>query len=267
MTYKRTITLITDFGWRDGYIGAMKGVILGINPRCIIVDVAHEISPHDIMGAAMVLGNTYPYFPPETIHLVVVDPGVGGKRKPLVLETERATFVGPNNGVFDQVLKREKGAQAYELTEARFLLPHISQTFHGRDIFAPAAAHLSLGASPADMGLSLTSKNLVTLGIPSPLQEGEMLQGEVIYIDHFGNLITNIPQAILRKFAPDQMIEIKIGRERIRGIKMAYAEARNQEIMALWGSGGFLEISLKERNLHRERGWGKGERVSIRRLQ
>ena len=262
---KGVITLLTDFGWRDGYIGAMKGVILGINPQCLIVDVAHEVSPHDVMGAALALGNIYPHFPRGTIHLVVVDPGVGGKRKPLVLETKRYLFVGPDNGIFDLVLKREKSIRAYDLAESRFLLPQVSQTFHGRDIFAPAAAHLSLGVSPRRMGPAVSLADLVTLDIPSPLQEGETLRGEVIYTDHFGNLITNIPQEVLREFAPDETVKMHIGGEEISGLKSSYSEGRRGEIIALWGSSGLLEISLKERNLSRVRGWAKGERVRIRR--
>lgn len=261
----RIITLLTDFGWGDGYIGAMKGVILEINPQCLIIDVAHEISPHDVMRAAMVLGHTYHYFPQTTIHVAVVDPGVGGQRKPIVLETEHYLFVGPDNGVFDLVLKREKGIRAYKLAEKRFFLPQVSHTFHGRDIFAPAAAHLSLGTSPGEMGPTVNHDDLVALNIPIPSMETETLQGEVIYIDHFGNLITNISQEVLREFAVDDMVAIEIGGEMIKGLRSSYTEGGEGEIIALWGSGGFLEISLKERDLHRERGWMKGERVRIRR--
>ncbi len=265
MKDKAVITLLTDFGWEDGYIGAIKGVILGINPQCLIVDLAHEISPHDVLGAALVLGHTYPYFPKGTIHVVVVDPGVGGERKPLILATEHYLFVGPDNGVFDLVLRREHGIRAYELAEKRFFLPQVSQTFHGRDVFAPAAAHLSLGVSPEQMGPSVPIEAMVTLDIPNPLIKGEILQGEVIYIDHFGNLITNISQEVLGGFAPDDMVEIEIGGEEVRGLVSSYAEGGKWEIIALWGSGRLLEVSLKENNLHQERGWGKGERVRIRR--
>ena len=265
MVNKEIITLLTDFGWEDGYIGAMKGVILGINPRCLIVDIAHGISPHDVMEAALVLGQTYRYFPPGTIHLVVVDPGVGGGRKSLVVETERYLFVGPDNGVFELVIKREKDIQVYELAERRFFLPQVSQTFHGRDIFAPAAAHLSLGTSPEQMGPALDCNDLVTLNIPSSFQEDETLLGEIIHVDHFGNLITNITREALRKLAPDEKVEIEIAGEEIKGIRSSYSEGAEGEIIALWGSAGFLEISFRERSLHHARGWGKGEKVRIRR--
>jgi S-adenosylmethionine hydrolase len=267
MTDRPLITLLTDFGWGDGYIGAMKGVILQINPDCRIVDLAHEIPPHDVMGAALVLGQTYPFFPSGTIHVVVVDPGVGGPRRSLVLETEDHRFVGPDNGCFTFVLKREKGVQAYELIEDRFHLPRVSHTFHGRDIFAPVAAHLSTGVPPAAMGPPIAIADLTSLPIPDPVAEGETLQGEVIWVDSFGNLITNISQDTLGAFAPDGSVAIEIGEERIKGLKSSYEEGRQGEIIALWGSAGLLEISLKEQSLHRERGWGKGEHVRIRRKQ
>ena len=261
------ITLLTDFGWGDGYIGAMKGVILQINPDCRIIDLAHEIPPHDVMGAALVLDQTYSYFPQGTIHVAVVDPGVGGPRRPLVLETEGYRFVGPDNGCFTFVLKREKEIQAYELIEERFHLPRVSHTFHGRDIFAPVAAHLSAGVPPAVMGPPIAIADLTSLPIPDPIVEGETLRGEVMGVDSFGNLVTNISQEILGAFAPDGVVEIEIGGERIKGLKSSYEEGKRGEILALWGSAGLLEISLKQQSLHRERGWRRGEHVRIRRKQ
>jgi len=265
MTDRPIITLLTDFGWADGYIGAMKGVILQINPQCRIVDLAHEIPPHDVMGAALVLGQTYPFFPLGTIHVAVVDPGVGGSRRPLVIETTGYRFVGPDNGCFTFVLKREEGVQAYELIEERFRLPRVSRTFHGRDIFAPAAAHLSMGVAPEEMGPAVDTATLTILPIPDPVLNGATLVGEVIRVDSFGNLITTISQEVLGTFAPDGVIEIEIHGERIRGLISSYEEAKPGEIIALWGSAGFLEISLKERSLHRERGWGRGVEVRMRR--
>ena len=265
MTKRPIITLLTDFGWGDGYIGAIKGVILQINPDCQIIDLAHEVTPHDVMRAALILGQTYPFFPSGTIHVVVVDPGVGGPRRSLVLETGDHRFVGPDNGCFTFVLKREKGVQAYELIEDRFHLPRVSHTFHGRDIFAPVAAYLSTGVPPAAMGPPLEAADLNSLPIPDPVAEGETLQGEVIEVDSFGNLITNISQDTLGAFAPSGILEIEMGEERIKDLKSSYGEGTAGEVIALWGSGGLLEISLKEQNLHRERGWGRGEHVRIRR--
>jgi hypothetical protein len=265
MADRPIITLLTDFGWGDGHIGAMKGVILHINPDCRIVDLAHHIAPHDVMGAAFVLGQTYAFYPPGTIHVAVVDPGVGGARKPLVLETRDYLFVGPDNGCFTLVLKQEQEVQAYQLVEKRFRLPRVSQTFHGRDIFAPAAAHLSLEIAPEEMGPAVDCADLARLAIPEPALDGATLLGEGIWVDYFGNLVTNISEEDLGAFAPDGLIEIEIKGERIKGLKSSYAEGKEGEIIALWGSAGLLEISLKERNLHRERGWGRGEKVWIRR--
>jgi len=265
MADRPIITLLTDFGWGDGHIGAMKGVILHINPDCCIIDLAHLCTPHDVMGAAFVLGQTYAFYPPGTIHVVVVDPGVGGKRKPLVVKAGDYLFVGPDNGCFTLVLKQEQSVQAYELVEKRFRLPRVSQTFHGRDIFAPAAAYLSRHVAPAEMGTAVDIADLTRLAIPEPVLNEESLLGEVIRVDSFGNLITNISQKDLGEFAPDGLIEIEIKGERIKGLKSSYEEGTKGKVIALWGSAGLLEISLKQRNLLRERGWEKGEKVWIRR--
>jgi S-adenosylmethionine hydrolase len=258
------ITLLTDFGWGDGHIGAMKGVILGINPDCHIVDLAHQVTPHDVVGAALVLGQAYAFYPRGTIHLVVVDPGVGSSRKPLVLRTRDYLFVGPDNGCFTRVLKQEQKVQVYELTEKHFRLAHVSQTFHGRDIFAPAAAQLSLRIPPEEMGPAVDIAELTTLAIPAPIVDGAILLGEVIQVDSFGNIVTNISQKDLGELAADDLIEIEIKGERIKGLKRSYEGGKEGEIIALWGSAGLLEISLRERNLHRERGWGRGEKVWIK---
>jgi S-adenosylmethionine hydrolase len=258
------ITLLTDFGWGDGHIGVMKGVILRLNPDCRIIDLAHQVTSHDVMGAALVLGQTYAFYPPGTIHLVVVDPGVGSARKPIVVKAGDYLFVGPDNGCFTLVLKQEQSVQAYELVDKRFRLPRVSQTFHGRDIFAPAAAHLSLNIAPEEMGPAVAISDLTGLSIPEPLLDGEGLLGEVIQVDSFGNLITNISQQELGKFARDSLIEIKIKGERIKGLKQSYEEGKAGEVICLWGSAGLLEIAQKEKNLHRERGWERGEKVWIR---
>ncbi len=258
------ITLLTDFGWGDGYIGAMKGVILRVNPDCCTIDLAHQITSHDVLAAALVLKQTYALYPPGTIHLVVVDPGVGGSRRPLVLKSGDYLFVGPDNGCFTLVLKHEQDVKAYELAEQRFRLPRVSQAFHGRDIFAPAAAHLSLNIAPEEMGPAVDISDLTRLSIPVPLLDGQDLLGEVIRVDSFGNLITNISRDDLKAFASGSQIEIEIKGELIKGLKQSYEEGKAGEVICLWGSAGLLEICLKERNLNREHGWGRGEKVWIR---
>jgi hypothetical protein len=259
------ITLLTDFGWQDGYIGAMKGVILGINPSCRIVDLAHELPAHDVVAAAMVLGQAYGYFPEGSIHVAVVDPGVGGVRRPLVLADRHHTFVGPDNGLFDQVLSREANAVAYELCDPSYFLEDVSSTFHGRDLFAPVAAHLSTGVPPARMGRHLAIDELSRLALTSP----EVLEGsvtaEVVYVDTFGNLVTNITRDLTARLAPDEQLRVELEGEVIKGVKRAYVQGERDELLALWNSWGYLEISLREGNLARVRGWGRGLPVRIRR--
>jgi S-adenosylmethionine hydrolase len=194
-----------------------------------------------------------------------VDPGVGGERKPLVLESEDYLFVGPDNGCFTLVLKQEKEVRAYELVEERFRLPRVSHTFHGRDIFAPAAAHLSLETPPEEMGPAVAIQALTTLAIPDPVRDGDALCGEVIWVDHFGNLVTNVSQEIMGDVAPNDAVEIGIKGERVKGLKQSYEEGKDGEVIALWGSAGFLELSLKQGNLSRGRAWGRGEKIWIRR--
>ena len=265
MEMHRIISLLTDFGWTDGHVGAMKGAILSINPLCHIVDVAHEIPPHDVIAAAFILGQTYHYFPPGTIHVVVVDPGVGGTRKAMALETEHFFFVAPDNGVLELVLRKEKILGAYELTEAKYFLPVVSQTFHGRDIFGPVAAHLSQGVPAREMGSVLNQDELVRLDIPEPSVDADTLQAQVIHVDRFGNLVTNVSRDMLKMFSPSEHVTIEIGDEELEGFRRSYSEGQQDEIIAVWGSGDFLELSLREKSLSRERGWARGEPVRIRR--
>jgi len=206
------ITLTTDFGQTDAYVATMKGVILGINPEVTLVDICHTIKPQDIAGAAFVLGTAYQSFPKGTIHLVVVDPGVGSQRRAVILRTPSADFVAPDNGVMSYVIREaspeatednqqvELGPEleAFNITDPRFWRTPVSPTFHGRDIFAPVAAHLSLGRSPEDFGEKLTS--LVTLPLTRPHQEPDgSVVGHILYIDSFGNLI---PISPLKNYQP-----------------------------------------------------------------
>ncbi len=186
------ITLITDFGERDGYVGAMKGVILGIAPGAALVDISHDIPPQDIPSAAFVLWSTYRFFPPDTVHLVVVDPGVGTQRRPIAVETRHGRFVAPDNGVLGYVLDEEREWQAVHLAEQRFWRPEVSMTFHGRDIFAPAAAHLAAGVPLHELGPAITNP------VPMPFPRVRRLDGarclaRLVYIDRFGNCVTNLP--------------------------------------------------------------------------
>jgi S-adenosylmethionine hydrolase len=236
---RRIITLTTDFGLKDHYVAAMKGVILSINPEALIVDVTHEIPPQDVFKAAFTVRNFYRYFPRGSINVVVVDPGVGSKRRAIVVKTDYALFIGPDNGVFTFVYKELSPVGVFKISNPRYFLPEVSSTFHGRDIFAPVAAHLSLGVAVEDLGKRV--KKPVELRIREPeLREGE-ISGEVIYEDHFGNLITNIPGTLLRRDAVVIVDGITIEK-----ISTSYAEVPRGSLLAIVGSTGFLEISVNQ---------------------
>jgi S-adenosylmethionine hydrolase len=249
------ITLLTDFGTKDHYVASMKGVILKINPRCRMIDVTHQVPPHDIQEAAFVLANAYSYFPKGTVHLAVVDPGVGGARKPLLLVTQNYFFVGPDNGLFTFVAQREKVKQAVVLTKKKYFLSKVSTTFHGRDIFAPVAAHLSQGVKPSALGNKIDS--LLCLGFERPFIKEGKLFGEILHVDTFGNLVSNLDEKALIRFTRGHPFVVHVGRKFIPGPKQGYWEGKKGEPIALLGSGGFLEISVREGNAQ--------ERLSVKR--
>ncbi|MFZ8844723.1 SAM hydrolase/SAM-dependent halogenase family protein [Thermoflexus sp.] len=256
----RVITLTTDFGDEDGYVGTMKGVILSIAPDVRLVDLSHHIPPQDIRRAAFVVAEAAPYFPPGTIHVAVVDPGVGSGRRALIVETERALFVGPDNGLFSFILDNHLEARCYAIEEPAYRLPQVSYTFHGRDIFAPAAAHLARGVPPAAFGPPVTDP--VRLPPPRLDLEEERIVGEILHADRFGNLVTSIGRLqwqgaalvlqpafgpLARRFpvlfrAGEARVEV--GDRVLSGILHTFAEAKPGELIAYPGSSGFLEIGL-----------------------
>jgi S-adenosylmethionine hydrolase len=258
---KPIITLLTDYGTKDPYVASMKGVILKINSQCNLVDITHEIRPHDIREGTFILANTYSYFPKGTIHLTVVDPGVGGSRKPILLVTQDYLFVGPDNGLFTLVAKRERVKQVIDLTNKKYFLPQISTTFHGRDIFAPVAAYLSLGIPSKRFGEKLD--HWVKLNLKGPVVRGKKLFGEILLTDHFGNLISNIDQERFISFTKNYPFVIRIGEKAIADIKEGYWEGKKQEPIALFGSGGFLEISINEGNAQKVLKMKKGDPVTV----
>lgn len=237
------ITLITDFGLADPYVSIMKGVILGLNPGAKIIDITHELAPGDIFCAAMVLRDSFAYFPEGTVHVVVVDPGVGTDRRPLAFLTDQYFFVGPDNGVLWPIISENRGT-AIHLDNASFFRHPISNTFHGRDIFAPVAAHLSAGVDVFNMGKVI--EDPITLTLPRPIQEGKLLKGQVIRIDRFGNLITNIDEKTLKDFLGSSNCTVTVGPIRVYGISSTYGDAPIHKEVALMGSSGFLEISVNQ---------------------
>lgn len=234
----------------------MHGVILRINPSAVIVDVCHDIPPQDVHAAAFVLSTVYPYFPADTIHVVVVDPGVGSQRRALAVRTPRGIFVAPDNGVLSYVFAREPVDEIVHLTKAQYWLSPLSNTFHGRDLFAPVAAHLSLGVPLGELGPTI--RDPVRLPVPEAIvQEDGTICGQVLYIDRFGNLITNIPQGLL---PADQAWHVYIAGHEVLGMSKAYAVAAEGELVALMDSSGYLEIAVRNGNaaamLQAKRGTG-----------
>lgn len=238
---KKIITLLTDFGTKDGYIGAVKGVIKRINPQAEIVDITHDIDSYDVLGAAFALNNFYGYFPRGTIHLAVVDPGVGSLRRPILMKTKDFFFVGPDNGIFSFIYQKEDIADIIVISNREYFLAEPSCTFHARDIFAPVAAHLSLEIRIDQFGSP--AKECMKFIFPQPDSKGKSLKGEIIHIDRFGNLITNISADFLEK---KKKVEIVVGKRRIKRISRSYFEIKEKEVGALIGSSGFLELALNQ---------------------
>lgn len=269
------LTLTTDFGTRDSYVGVMKGVIAGICPDALIIDITHEIAPQDILAAAGVIQAVLPYFPDGSIHVVVVDPGVGSTRRPIALQTPQARFVGPDNGVFGMVwqeaLRRWPTAtdevQGVALTEPRFWLPSVSATFHGRDIFAPVAAYLATGVPLTDLGTPV--EHIVVLPAPQPVWvSSSLLEGQVVSLDHFGNARTNITTAHLAHIETMEQIRVTVGAEQVPDplvlpICHTYADVPPGKPLALIGSSGQLEISVRDGNAGATLGLHTGTRVQV----
>jgi S-adenosylmethionine hydrolase len=236
------ISLTTDFGLGDPYVAMMKGVILSVNPDAKLVDITHQIAAGSIRQAASLIREGFPFFPRGSVHVAVVDPGVGSNRRPIGLEAGGHFFVGPDNGVFWPVMEDDEGVRIFHLREKRFFQSHVSPTFHGRDIFAPAAAHLSRGVNLAKMGPRI--KDPITLHFPRPKKGKGLLRGEITRVDNFGNLITNIHRRDLVSFIGSDHPVIKAGSLVIKKLSHVYAEAEEGETLALLGSSDWLEIAV-----------------------
>jgi S-adenosylmethionine hydrolase len=242
------ITLTTDFGYADGYVGAMKGVILRICPEAELVDIAHDIPAQAVSQAAYVLSTAAPYFPAGCIHLVVVDPGVGSQRRPIAVQAERAAYIAPDNGVLSLVLRQDPPRWAVHLTNPSYHLSPTSPTFHGRDVFAPVAAYLAAGADLDEVGEPFAPPGLAILPTSEPVQQPDSSwYGEIVHIDRFGNLITNlrIPDSFAQAPAHGAHLTFVVGSATIQGLSRTFADVDPGEPVVYAGSSGYLEIGLR----------------------
>jgi len=264
MTQPRFITLTTDFGASDHYVGAMKGVVYAINPSAQVVDISHAVSSYDVLDGALTIAQAYSCFPAETIHVVVVDPGVGSARRPIVARSEKYLFVAPDNGVLSLVFECERRIHVHEITSDHYFHQPVSQTFHGRDVFAAVAGWLSKGVESANFGSEIS--DYVRFRMPKPTREehGE-IKGVVLKVDKFGNVITNLaPQDVPQLFsAQPGQFKICVGKHEITSLKTAYADGAPGEVFGILGSMGFLELSTNRGSAARALEVGKGTEVVV----
>lgn len=255
------ITLLTDFGLRDAFVGTMKGVILGICPEVRIVDLSHGIAPQRIDEGAFVLRTAYAHFPDGTVHVAVIDPGVGGKRRALIVETPEYRFVGPDNGVFAHVFARETVHRVVSVTEPRFMLPRVSNTFHGRDVFAPVAAHLALGRPVSDFGPAIDDYHAGS--ITEPAVSGSRIAGHVLHIDRYGNIITDIGESLFLETTREKRFQIKLADLALDRVSASYDEAPDGAALAILDSAGLLEIAVNGGSAAGLLGAAPGDRVDV----
>lgn len=255
------ITLTTDFGLKDGYVGSVKGAILSIDPQAQLIDICHEIPSFAIEEGAFVLGATYRTFPSGTIHLCVVDPGVGGKRRAIVVRTKDYFFVGPDNGIFSYIFAHEKSYQVIEIKNPKYWRHPVSSTFHARDIFGPVAAHLSRGISLKQIGSFIS--NPKRFSFARPVMTQKEIKGEIVYIDKFGNFMTNIPKKYLKN-SQWEFAKIKVKGRVIQGLTSHYGDVKAGSWAALFSSSDLLEIAVNQGNGQNDLKLKKGVPVSIK---
>ena len=265
---RQIITLTTDFGTSDHFVGTMKGVILSITPTANLVDITHEIRPFEVSEAAFVMAQFYAFFPKGTIHVVVVDPGVGSTRRPILAEVSGQYFIAPDNGVLSMVLAKAQASakrasvKVRHITSEKFFLKALSRTFHGRDVFAPVAAHLAKGIPPAQFGKSID--DFITLSSLKPEHTGEQAwTGTLLKVDRFGNLITNFhidefPQVKTKPF------ELRIGTAKIKRLALTFTECDPDELFLIVGSSGYLEVATNQGNAAEGLGSGAGSLVELK---
>jgi S-adenosylmethionine hydrolase len=257
------IAFLTDFGTRDAYVGAMKGVVLGICPDVTLVDLTHDIPPHDVRAGARVLAGCCSYYPVGTIFVAIVDPGVGSARRALAVDTGDYRLVGPDNGVLGAALDAHPPKRIVELTERKYQRPTVSRTFEARDRFAPAAAHLAKGVAVTLLGRGTAGYE--RLDWPQPVVAADRLDGEVESVDRFGNLVTNIPRAAVERLLRDGPIDVRLGGLDVPRLVTTYAEAACGEVCALFGSTDHLEVAVNGRSAAAQLGHGAGAPVVVQR--
>jgi hypothetical protein len=257
------ITLTTDFGLNDHFVGAMKGVILGIAPDAQIVDISHAVQPFDILDGALTISQAYSSFPSGTVHVVIVDPGVGTARRPIILTGDRHMFVAPDNGVLSMIYDREERISVRHVTAEHYFLQPRSNTFHGRDVFSPIAAALAKGVETLRLGDEITDYVRFAAPRPKPVDE-RTLRGVVLKVDRFGNLVTNItPADIPKLFESGAPFKIVVGKAQISRICSNYAEGTPGEAFGIVGSMGYLEIATNRGSAFQLVGAGKGSEVNV----
>ncbi len=260
------ITLTTDFGLKDPYVAEMKAAILSISRKAAIVDVTHEMEKFNIRMAAFVLASASPFFPENTIHMAVVDPRVGTERRSLLIQTKKAFYIGPDNGVLALAANNQRIEHIYEITNRKFMHSRISNTFHGRDVFAPSAAHLANGRRPTEFGPEI--HKIATPSYAKVVKKKNTLVGEVVHIDSFGNIITNIQEKELKSWSIEETVEVTLNNTKLR-LKLcrAYAEMKMHEPLAVIGSYDFLEISICQGNAAKTFGTKNSDQVTLHLLK
>ena len=256
------ITLTTDYGTSDHLVGVMKGVILSINPEVQVVDICHGVLPFDVLDGSLTIGQAYKYFPPKTIHVVVVDPGVGTTRRPILVASDQHYFVAPDNGVLSSVYDQTEALYAWHITSEHYFRNPVSNTFHGRDIFAPVAAWLSKSWQTASFGDPVT--DFVRFAIPKPKAAGNSFKGIVLRIDIFGNLLTNFTvQDVPALGAKDGKFTIRAGNGQVTKVVPTFAQGGAGEPVGVIGSSGYLEISVNKGSAARTLGAARGGEVTV----
>jgi S-adenosyl-L-methionine hydrolase (adenosine-forming) len=256
------VTLTTDYGTNDHLVGVMKGVILSINPDVTVVDITHGVIAHDILDGALTIGQAYKYFPAKTIHVVVVDPGVGTERRPILVAGDQHYFVAPDNGVLSSVYDQTEALSVWHIISEHYFRQPVSKTFHGRDIFAPVAAWLSKSWQTSAFGEAIT--DFTRFAIPKPKTSGNTIRGVVLRVDQFGNLITNLRVEDVPALASaDGKCTIKAGSAVVGKMVKTFAEGTSGEVIGVIGSSGYLEICVNKTNAARTLGIGRGTEVTV----